>query len=339
MIYYGNNDYRDYLAHYGILGMHWGIRRYQPYSVKPRESGKSGKEIGEAAKSDKTVSFSNDLTYKQNYDVMMSHAPKNICERKEERLGFLGQKRSGSDNSEAIHLAAKTVKDLVTLNKDELVKDIDRYEDHAYGKTFVKKNLERMSALKVDSETGFKLKSDPGSIKDDLLRTNPEYTNFNKNTKHNCLSCAAAFEMRRRGYDVQANKALFGYAADVTVPDWFTNAKTEFVGDLWNSKFKDRKAFEKLGVEGKNDKLASDVETTLLKQGEGARGILCVSWDTGSGHAVNYEVKKKKVRIYDAQSSYYYPDSKDLVKHAMAAKYIRLDDLDFDKDGIKEAVS
>lgn len=48
MIYYGNNDYRDYLAHYGVLGMHWGIRRYQPYSVKPRESGLSGKEVGEA---------------------------------------------------------------------------------------------------------------------------------------------------------------------------------------------------------------------------------------------------------------------------------------------------
>lgn len=50
MNYYGNNDYRDYLAHYGVLGMHWGIRRYQPYSVKPRGSGKIGKEIGEAKK-------------------------------------------------------------------------------------------------------------------------------------------------------------------------------------------------------------------------------------------------------------------------------------------------
>lgn len=49
MDYYGNNDWRDYhLAHYGIFGMHWGIRRFQPYSVKPRGSGKGGKEIGKA---------------------------------------------------------------------------------------------------------------------------------------------------------------------------------------------------------------------------------------------------------------------------------------------------
>lgn len=39
----------DYLVHHGILGMHWGIRRYQPYSTVPRGSGEGGKEIGEAA--------------------------------------------------------------------------------------------------------------------------------------------------------------------------------------------------------------------------------------------------------------------------------------------------
>lgn len=41
----------DYLMHYGVPGMHWGIRRYQPYSqTGPRKSGEPGIYVGEAKK-------------------------------------------------------------------------------------------------------------------------------------------------------------------------------------------------------------------------------------------------------------------------------------------------
>lgn len=43
----------QHLEHYGVLGMRWGIRRYQPYSIKPRGSGKKGEEIGILARDKK----------------------------------------------------------------------------------------------------------------------------------------------------------------------------------------------------------------------------------------------------------------------------------------------
>lgn len=45
---------QDYIAHYGVLGMRWGIRRYQPY---PKDYKGAGKEIGKAIRGKERSSY------------------------------------------------------------------------------------------------------------------------------------------------------------------------------------------------------------------------------------------------------------------------------------------
>lgn len=130
MQYYGNdNEVQEFLAHYGVVGMHWGIRRYQPYSVKPRGSGKLGKLIGEAARKGKAAKSKVDTVvkkYKRRQNLKKARAAKAAKaaeEAEKERII-----RSGSANEvyrNRDKLSTKDISDAITrIQKENTLKSL-----------------------------------------------------------------------------------------------------------------------------------------------------------------------------------------------------------------------
>lgn len=90
------------LAHYGILGMHWGIRRFQPYSTTgPRKGGKTGKEIGLAKKRGKLSQMESPMAaYKRKKKEKAARA----AEEKKEREAQI--KKEYEENPDKIKRSA-----------------------------------------------------------------------------------------------------------------------------------------------------------------------------------------------------------------------------------------
>lgn len=117
--------------------------------------------------------------------------------------------------------------------------------------------------------------------------------NYSKDSAYriNCQRCIWAYELQRRGYDVEAlpNRDNLG-----------SNRR-------WHGIVDGQINYEYLGNPfGRNTHKANEKQATQIMSGwgEGSRGVVQIARKGGSGHVFNVEYSRGKITVYEAQSGH-----------------------------------
>lgn len=131
----------------------------------------------------------------------------------------------------------------------------------------------------------------------------------------NCMNCTTAYELRRRGYDVEAGAWRASNTQYASLENWYEGVKVKEVK--------------------KTNNLIKAIQSD---NPPGSRGNLMVQWSNGGGHSMAYEVDSKgKVHILDPQTNSVVDEDKlpDLIS---SAHYARTDNLKL-KEGVLDTVA
>ena len=148
--------------------------------------------------------------------------------------------------------------------------------------------------------------------KDDMAACNPKYSKGGV-YKNNCISCALAYDMRRRGYDVEAMPIDTTSATNGSLPVQLGFYKGE--------------KLETFEVPNDPDVAAKQFSNRILKYGDGSRGILRIRWKNGDGHAAVWEVDDNSVIVRDPQNNTIV-DLSEYTSRAETFYYFRTDNIE-----------
>lgn len=170
----------------------------------------------------------------------------------------------------------------------------------------------------------------PKSADEALANVNKEHydqeTDRNGQYHVNCQRCIFAYEMQRRGYDVEALPApnsrtdpMFTYSAS-----W----ERGFIGQKWERNLGKR-----------NPEVEQNIISKMQDWGDGSRAIAYVAWKNGGAHVFNIENQGGKVSIFDAQDGKRYKLSDYLSRTKPSQTELsRVDNLQPNTSVIKHAV-
>jgi len=352
----------EFLAHYGVKGMHWGVRKEEKSSsstpsqsrLKTRLSRPERIKKFEAREKQAQTAI-NKLEAKQprtryGKKVVREQIAELKNDRNEQRRNIKAAKEGKFTERERKRLvgASATAAILAAYGTYKFIDSGEAHRLSVKGKAFVAK--EAFSWRKNPNLIGDK--SVDGIMSDVVSHINPDYGKYG--TKMNCRRATFAYEMRRRGYDVKATKSstATGQTPLGLISATTPNAKvgptgkvaslirfgkeTARGGGTFTESMKSGGGLgkEKIGEGllklGTSEAKSSTIFEALGRNPNGSRGELTVGWNLGGGHSMAWEVIQGKPVIFDAQSGTAYKDFAEfnaMATNVATAGFTRLDNV------------
>lgn len=229
--------YEDYLAHYGVKGMKWGVRRSDEEIAKAksdkaekktaRQEKRAVKHEKLAAKSEETIkdlkaNGVNSEYAKINHGIGLKLSPKSrqrkviakdiedVEKVRDTAISDAEKARSGKMTSGQKKLAigaAVAGTALVAYGSYQFVNSGEFNRTKMKGAEFLGKH--DIGSWKKNARNASKDLSADDIYNDIVSKINPDYGKYG--SVMNCRRCTFAYEMSRRGYDVKATKTRDGY--------------------------------------------------------------------------------------------------------------------------------
>lgn len=248
------------LTHYGVKGMRWGVRKEpETKGRKTKSSGLSDTKLNSGS----VLDFISNLTNKDIGSIKDKAIRTNVGVVKID--GFDTKQKKVADNT--IELIKNKLPDRYA-SAEEAQKKLDQFEQDKY----------TMAYTRGKDQTYLVNHDGPSNIR--LI---------------NCFECSMAYEMRNRGYNVQAKEMDGGWSAEVMhafdIKDGFKlniSLDRSYSGDKVAAA---KEAYNQMAEQCKSF-------------GDGARGCLGVQWaNTDGGHSMYWVVENGEFKIIDAQDS------------------------------------
>lgn len=308
-------EYEQFLCHYGVKGMRWGVRKeYEPHPRKTKINGTKPSSMKERELSDKN--FTDKKIKSKIRKAALGYGALGIAATAATialainyPLAFRLWGTTAAGALSSFLAMGSTIYSALKANK--MIKESDKIREES----------------EIDKRTGLRKKKSEFNAEKDLKLINPWFNTDDASSTHNCVSCTAAIELQKRGYEVRAKKTSVGYYEN-EVAKLYRGAK---VGK-WN-KTADR--FTRFDI-----KQATTIANSIVK--EGGRGHLLVHWVGGGGHSVYYDTSGKELKIYDGQiGQIVAKNTKEAVTYlsnTSATSHVRVDNCKINYSEIKKLV-